>query len=47
MPLDFEALSDWDFEEIWQSLTERDTILYALGLDLGGPDRQEGTGFCL
>ena len=35
MPLDFEALSDWDFEEIRQSLTERDTILYALGLGFG------------
>ena len=31
MPLDFEALSNWDFEEIEQTLTERDTILYALG----------------
>lgn len=35
MPLDFEALSDWDFEEIRQSLTERDTILYALGTGFG------------
>ena len=35
MPLDFEALSSWDFEEIQQTLTERDTILYALGLGFG------------
>ena len=35
MPLDFEALSNWDFEEIEQTLTERDTILYALGLGFG------------
>ena len=35
MPLDFEALSNWDFEEIKQTLTERDTILYALGLGFG------------
>ena len=35
MPLDFDALSNWDFEEIEQTLTERDTILYALGLGFG------------
>ena len=35
MPLDFEALSNWDFEENQQTLTERDTILYALGLCFG------------
>ena len=35
MPLDFDTLSNWDFEEIEQTLTERDTILYALGLGFG------------
>lgn len=43
MPLDIEALSNWRFDEIEQTLTERDTILYALGLGFGEDptDRRE------
>ncbi|TYK92082.1 3-alpha,7-alpha,12-alpha-trihydroxy-5-beta-cholest-24-enoyl-CoA hydratase, partial [Streptococcus pyogenes] len=35
MPLDYKALSNWEFEDITQTLTERDTMLYALGLGFG------------
>ena len=35
MPLDYDALSNWQFEDISQTLTERDTMLYALGLGFG------------
>jgi acyl dehydratase len=35
MPLDYHALSNWVFEDVSQTLTERDTMLYALGLGFG------------
>ncbi len=35
MPLDIAALSSWNFDEIRQSVTERDVMLYALGLGFG------------
>ncbi|WP_298216504.1 MaoC/PaaZ C-terminal domain-containing protein [Acidocella sp.] len=35
MPLDIAALSSWEFDEIRQTVTERDTMLYALGLGFG------------
>lgn len=43
MPLDIEALSRWEFRPLTHVLTERDTILYALGLGFGSDptDRDE------
>ena len=35
MPLDIAALSSWKFDEIRQTVTERDVMLYALGLGFG------------
>lgn len=33
--LDYELLKNWPFEEVVQTYTERDTILYALGVGVG------------
>jgi acyl dehydratase len=33
--LDYQALKNWDFGEIEHSYTQRDTLLYALGVGLG------------
>jgi len=33
--MDIEALNNWEFEDIEHSYTERDTMLYALGLGFG------------
>lgn len=43
MGLDHAALATWKFDEIRQSFTRKDTMLYALGLGLGGDptDRDE------
>lgn len=41
MPLNYEAISNWTFEEIKQTLTERDTMLYALGLGFGEDSTDE------
>lgn len=35
MAIDYDTLLNWSFDEIVQSYTERDTMLYALGLGLG------------
>jgi len=35
MPIDAERLVNWPFEDIVQAYTERDTMLYALGIGLG------------
>lgn len=35
MPLDIDALSNWEFADIEHSFTKRDTMLYALGLGFG------------
>ena len=35
MPLNIEALNNWEFEDIEHTYTARDTMLYALGLGFG------------
>lgn len=35
MAIDYQTVLNWNFEDIVQSYTERDTMLYALGLGLG------------
>jgi acyl dehydratase len=35
MPIDYEKLRNWQVPEVRQRLTQRDTMLYALGLGLG------------
>lgn len=35
MPLNYEALANWKFEDVRQTLTKRDTMLYALALGFG------------
>lgn len=35
MPLDYHAVANWKFEDVKQNLTERETMLYALGLGFG------------
>ena len=35
MPIDYEKLLHWDIPQVEQTLTKRDTILYALGVGLG------------
>jgi len=35
MPIDRHALLDWDIPEVTQTITQKDTILYALGIGLG------------
>jgi acyl dehydratase len=35
MPFDYDKIKNWDFPDIRQHLTERDTILYALGVGYG------------
>lgn len=40
--LDYHAVKNWNFGDIEQSYTERDTMLYALGLGLGAQPCDEG-----
>lgn len=35
MAIDYDKLKNWKFEPVHQTLTDRDTILYALGVGLG------------
>jgi len=35
MSIDRQALLDWDIPEVTQTITQRDTILYALGIGMG------------
>jgi len=35
MPIDYDKLLNWDIPQVEQTLTKRDTILYALGVGLG------------
>lgn len=42
MPLDYDRLRNWQFPEIEQTLTPRDSILYALGIGLGGDPLDRG-----
>lgn len=39
--LDYELLKNWPFEEVIQTYTERDTILYALGVGVGSDPMDE------
>ena len=41
MPLDHDKLMNWPFEDVRQRYTEKDTILYALGLGLGADPMDE------
>src|SRR3954470_448889 len=36
MPINYDTLINWKIPEVEQQLTKRDTILYALGVGLGG-----------
>jgi len=40
--LNDEAVRSWDFGKIVQSYTQRDTMLYALGIGMGGDPLNEG-----
>lgn len=35
MPLNYDTIKNWRFDEIRHSYTEKDTMLYALGIGLG------------
>ncbi|NYT78219.1 MaoC family dehydratase N-terminal domain-containing protein [Alcaligenaceae bacterium] len=35
MPLDYKLIKDWQFDDVRQSYTEKDSILYALSIGLG------------
>jgi acyl dehydratase len=41
MPLDYQKLMNWRFEDVRQTYTHKDTILYALGLGLGASPMDE------
>lgn len=41
MALDYEKLMNWPFREVRQAYTQKDTILYALGLGLGADPLDE------
>ena len=41
MTIDYDALLNWPFPEVEQTYTEKDTILYALGVGLGNDPLDE------
>ena len=42
MPLDYDTLLNWPFEEVEHSYSKRDTMLYALGLGFGSDPNDQG-----
>lgn len=41
MPLDYQTLKNWQFEDVLQRYDEKDTMLYALGIGLGADPTDE------
>ena len=42
MPLDYDTLLNWPFEEVEHTYSKRDTMLYALGLGFGSDPTDQG-----
>ena len=42
MPLDYDTVKNWRFDEVRQRYDEKDTMLYALGIGLGQDPEDAG-----